>query len=91
MGVSGGKRNPSLEASQIIQAKDDSVLDQNGSSKAGKKKKWLYSGHILKEELVGFEDQLFMGHKKRIVKGHSKVFGEQKLAEQSCYLLKREN
>ena len=55
------------------------------------KKKWLDPGHILKEELVGFEDQLSMGHKKIIVKGHSKVFGEQKLDEQSCYLLKWEN
>ena len=38
-------------------------MDQSVSIRAGKK--WLDPKHILKEELVGFQDQLLVGHKKR--------------------------
>lgn len=55
----GGNRNTNL----IIQVKDGSGLDQSGSSEAGKK--WLDPRHILKEEVVGFQDQLLVGHEKR--------------------------
>lgn len=55
-------RNTSLEAPHIIQTKADSGLDQGLGGRAGQK--WLDPRHILKEELVGFEGQLIVGHEK---------------------------
>lgn len=47
----GGK-----EPIAVIQAKDDNVFEQGGSSGVGEK--WLDSGYVLKVEIKGFPDGL---------------------------------